>query len=59
MVKDVLNINVEVMYRVELAKGRIRWEVYFRCHFGVDWVKFDEIVNKGNDNTKHINNNDN
>lgn len=54
MVKDVLKINLEVMYRVELGKGRIRWESYFRCHFGVDWVKFDELVNKGNDNTKHI-----
>ena len=36
LVKNVLKINLKVMYRVELGKGRTRWEGYFRCHFGVD-----------------------
>lgn len=36
MVKNVLKINLKVMYRVELGKGRTRWEGYFRCHFRVD-----------------------
>ena len=49
-VKNVLKINLKVMYRVELGKGRTRWEGYFRCHSGVDLVKSDDIANKGNDN---------
>ena len=48
--KDVLKVSQEVMCRVELGKERIRWEGCGRCHHGVDRVRCDEAVNKGNIN---------